>query len=187
MDLDHPDAPESLEILGNFNTEKASNLMIVFERCDITKENNNCASDEDFKKWTEQKYIFSLINEKKFVKNKFQEFSLAAFATTNWLGISTNSRNDVPKIITRSHIKRSDEPFDIAEMQSVQDNGFFLETMSLRALPYANMFHNTITFELSLSEMQYRRHVYSILDFVGDIGGLYGALFPICTILVIIL
>ena len=65
--------------------------------------------------------------------------------------------------------------------------GFYLETKGLRALPYKNMFHNAITFELSLSEMQYRRHVYSILDFFGDIGGLYGALFPICQILVIIL
>ena len=59
--------------------------------------------------------------------------------------------------------------------------------MSLRALPYKNMFQYSITFELSLSEMQYRRHVYSIIDCIGDIGGLYGALFPICSILVVIL
>ena len=49
LDLEHPDAPESLEIFGNFNTEKASNLMIVFERCDIRVEESECAGDEDFK------------------------------------------------------------------------------------------------------------------------------------------
>ena len=83
MDLEHPDAPESLEIFGNFNTEKASNLMIVFERCDIRVEENECAGDDDFKDWIEQKYIFSLINERKFVKNKFNDLSLAGLSTTN--------------------------------------------------------------------------------------------------------
>ena len=79
LDLDHPDAPDSLEILGNFNTEKASNLMIVFERCDIRVEDNDCASDEVFKNWIEQKYIVSLINEKKFVKNKIKGSCLNAY------------------------------------------------------------------------------------------------------------
>ena len=33
---------------------------------------------------------------------------------------------------------------------------------------------------MSLARMEYSRAVYTILDFLGDIGGLYGALEPIC-------
>ena len=47
---------DELEILGNYNTDKASNLMIVFEFCD--KEVRTCASDETIAKWLEFKYIF---------------------------------------------------------------------------------------------------------------------------------
>ena len=70
--------------------------MVVFERCDVTVEENECVDDDEFKDWIEQKYIVTLINERKFVKNKFNELSLAAFSTTYWLSLSVNSRNDLP-------------------------------------------------------------------------------------------
>ena len=37
---------------------------------------------------------------------------------------------------------------------------------------------NAITFELSRTQIEYTRRVYSTLDFLGDIGGLFGALGP---------
>ena len=37
---------------------------------------------------------------------------------------------------------------------------------------------NSITFELSRTQIEYTRRVYSTLDFLGDIGGLFGALGP---------
>ena len=38
---------------------------------------------------------------------------------------------------------------------------------------------NSITFELSRTRIEYTRTVYSSLDFLGDIGGLFGALGPL--------
>ena len=51
---------KQIEIMGNYNTDKASNLMIVFEFCDKTV--RTCASDETISKWLEFKYIFVLEN-----------------------------------------------------------------------------------------------------------------------------
>ena len=45
-------------------------------------------------------------------------------------------------------------------------------------MPYKNNFWNSITYELSLTRLSYKRIVYSFLDFLGDIGGLFGAITP---------
>ena len=56
---------KDIEIMGNFDSDKASNLMIVFELCDKNK--RSCASDEAIAKWLEFRYIYVLENEKLFV------------------------------------------------------------------------------------------------------------------------
>ena len=43
---------------------------------------------------------------------------------------------------------------------------------------------NAITYELSTSKSVYYRQVYAVLDWLRDIGGLYGALSGICIALV---
>lgn len=48
--------------------------------------------------------------------------------------------------------------------------------MPTRQMPYSNTFHNAITYEMSLNSNVYLRRVYSILDFVSDLGGLFGAI-----------
>ena len=55
-----------------------------------------------------------------------------------------------------------------------------------RMLPYKNLMHNSITYEMSLSRVEYTRTVYSTLDFLRDIGGLFGALGPLFGIVVTI-
>ena len=55
--------------------------------------------------------------------------------------------------------------------------------MSPRNLPYLNSFWNTITYEMSLSRYQYTRTVYSYLDLLRDIGGLFSAIAPMLSLL----
>lgn len=53
-------------------------------------------------------------------------------------------------------------------------------------MPYPNRIQNSITFELSLTEMSVIRTVYTYLDLLKDVGGLFGALAPLCTMFVTI-
>ena len=53
-----------------------------------------------------------------------------------------------------------------------------------RILPYKNKFWNSITYEMSLSQVEFTRTVYSFLDFMRDIGGLLAALGPFFGIIV---
>ena len=63
---------------------------------------------------------------------------------------------------------------------------FDLEAKPTRVLPYTNDFHNAVTYELSNSNQVYYRNVYGLLDYLRDIGGLYGALTALCFALVYI-
>ena len=62
---------EDYQILGNFNTNMASNLMVVFEKCDPTQ--RSCKSEEEIEKWMRFKYILILLNEKLFIQHEFGE------------------------------------------------------------------------------------------------------------------
>ena len=59
-------------------------------------------------------------------------------------------------------------------------NIFKLSDQPTRILPYPNNFHNAVTYELSNKKNFYFRTVYGFLDWLRDIGGLYGAIYGIC-------
>ena len=50
-----------------------------------------------------------------------------------------------------------------------------MKSKQMRVMPYKNQFHSAITYELSSTNIKYYRQVYSFLDWLGNIGGLYGA------------
>ena len=54
----------STEIFGSYNTDRASNLMVVFEKCN--SEFETCKSEAEIDKWLEFKYIVTVENEKRF-------------------------------------------------------------------------------------------------------------------------
>ena len=53
-------------MFGSYNTDKASNLMIVFEKCDKTQ-GKKCKSNKKINEWLQFKYLVILENEKRFV------------------------------------------------------------------------------------------------------------------------
>ena len=52
-------------------------------------------------------------------------------------------------------------------------DGFEVLLKNKRILSYDNSFQNSITFELSLTRHEYTRKVYSFLDYLGEIGGIF--------------
>ena len=54
---------EDLTLTGNYDSEEASNLMIVFEKCDPYKTPNIlCANDRDIEAWLSAKRILTVDN-----------------------------------------------------------------------------------------------------------------------------
>ena len=52
---------ESYDIFGDFNSDYASNLAVIFKRCDPTE--RKCKSDEEISEWLDKKYIMVLENK----------------------------------------------------------------------------------------------------------------------------
>ena len=57
---------EDLHLYGNFDTNAADNLMVVFETCDPQKLGfaQRCKSDEEIRTWMQEKFILVLTNQK---------------------------------------------------------------------------------------------------------------------------
>jgi len=97
---------DELKMWGDYDTENASNLMIVFETCDINKRapGQKCKSEQEIASWMEYKYIVILENEKKFVQHKFGKDRVDAKSTTRYFPMNYNSRLDYVKMIYRSDV-----------------------------------------------------------------------------------
>ncbi len=61
-------------VKGNYDTNEAANLMVVFDECDPEKRKAKglkCKTKSEIDKWLEFKYFYVLENEKQFVQYKF--------------------------------------------------------------------------------------------------------------------
>ena len=76
------------EIIGNYNTDKAKNIMIVFEKCNSTALGRPCKSDTEINEWLKFKYIVALENERFFVQDKFDEERIAGVSHLSWYSLT---------------------------------------------------------------------------------------------------
>ena len=48
---------ENISIRGDYSTPSAQRLFLQFEKCDSSKDSNNCKSDIEITNWLKQKLI----------------------------------------------------------------------------------------------------------------------------------
>ena len=90
-------------------------------------------------------------------------------------------RADYVTMIQRSKLDLRDNYW--YEQSRHEDIGFTINKELTRNMPYPNTFQNAITFELSLDQESYYRTVYSFLDYLSELGGLFSALGRICLVI----
>ena len=64
-------------------------------------------------------------------------------------------------------------------LNTENEDGWRIQRLPNRELPYINNWANAVTLEVSLDQEKYQRAIYSLLDYVSDLGGLFGAVSPI--------
>ena len=77
----------------------------------------------------------------------------------------------------------NDLPYHVAGIGLENEKGFYSVRQPSRQIPYINNWKNAITIEMSMDRRVYSRKVYAVLDFVSDVGGLFGAISPICILI----
>ena len=107
-------------------------------------------------------------------------------AKTYWFPLTPDSRTDYVLHVVRTSIQLFDKQMTVAGAGLEDLVGFYAQREAGRVIPYLNDWQTAITIEMSMNRHDYFRKVYNILDFISDVGGLYGAVSPICIIFLII-
>lgn len=120
---------DELEIWGDYDTDKASNLMIVFEKCDISKRpaGAKCKTEREIEEWMEFKYIVTLENESKFISHKFDDSRLQQESVFRVVPVSYGARTDFVKKIFRTEVILSDKAFNVAGLRDELEMAYFIE------------------------------------------------------------
>ena len=172
------------ELFGNYDTQTASNLMVVFEQCN--KEKQKCKDDDFIAKWKSDKYIILYENIQRFIQQEFGPNRVERTAALKYFPLSVDVRTDTVFRMQRQKINMNDYRINVGSLQNDVVMGFDKFQAPSRVLTYRNDFWNSITYEMSLSQIVYTRTVYSFLDFLRDLGGLFSALGPFCGLIVTI-
>ena len=87
-------------------------------------------------------------------------------------------------MINLNNLILHDDVYDFSGNSEVTESVFTFTQSSMRSMAYLNEFHNAVTYELSPTNHIYHRIVYNFMNWLTDIGGLYGAVFAICLALI---
>ena len=177
---------DDLQIWGNYDTDTTSNLMVVFEKCDITKRppGAKCKDEGQIEEWMQFKYILTLENEVKFIQHLFGEKRIDQRSRARQYALNPTVRSDFVRMIYRSQVHFSDSIINVSGLLNEEEMTFVVSTEPTRQLPYKNRFQNSITYEMSLNKQDYFRKVNTVLDLLGDVGGLMGALTVFCSLII---
>ena len=96
------------EFYGNFDASAASNLMVAFIKCDPTS-GLQCKNDTEIVDWLADKYILTLVNEQKYLKQEFNGNHKSSRSHFKWYSASGRARIDYANIIQIMEMKVQDE------------------------------------------------------------------------------
>ena len=72
----------------------------------------------------------------------------------------------------------------IDDLVGKHETGVTIDKQLTRDMPYNNTFHNAVSFELNPNRVVYYRRVFSLLNWLAEIGGLIGVSKSVCLFIV---
>ena len=134
------------------------------------------------------KYIGLLINDTRLVRHEFGDERFEKISQIKWFPITLDLRTDNVLTIQRTLSDFHDSPINMANLNIESEHGFEIDQKKAsRQLVYDNLFHNSVTIEISLDQEYTYRKVHGIFDFLAELGGVFGAISSLCIILVSLL
>ena len=102
--------------------------------------------------------------------HKFDDGRISKQASSKWYPLNSETQETYVELIHRSVFSLNDEHSGFSS--AYIDKGFTMERQPKRILNYKNRMQTAVTFEMSLIQTAYTRQVITVLDMLGDIGGL---------------
>ena len=174
---------EPFVLSGDYNTIAAKQLVIAFSIC---RGETYCRDEEtEIKPWLRRKFVMALENQFSFNKEKVETEKLKKTSRLRWITLTPQIRTDIYNYVQISKLDLSDEIGSLAG-EKVEHKMFTITQGNMRLYDFPDDIQLAITYELDRDQRTIRRQVYGILDFLGDIGGLAGALKALFAALIII-
>ena len=122
------------------------------------------------------RYIIVIENQKKFISHKFGEDRYHESAEVTWYPLNPDARTEYVRMVTRLNTELYDSYMSVASLDEELNDGHVIDQWPSRNMGYNNRIQNGVTYEISLTSKRYFRRVYSIMDFMSEMGGLFGAI-----------
>ena len=100
--------PDGLQMWGNFDSLEAQNFQLAFVMCNQATSSVPCKSAEEIKRWMSKKYIIMLLNEKQFIKHKFEDQSMQNESRIYWQTLTPRNPTEFVIQIFRTYVDRQD-------------------------------------------------------------------------------
>ena len=127
--------------------------------------------------------MLTMQNGEKFINDKYDDSKIQHVSKAIWYMMNSQYRSEyinelqITELVLQDSRSLGELETNIDEIISVSKNGE-------RAYEFYDNVHMEIVFEVNLNRIQLRRKVYSLLDWVGDVGGLFEALTVISALLI---
>ena len=94
----------AIRMQGDYNSVRHRSFFLGFDMCQSTDENPiECKSDEEIYDWLKRKFIFSVVNTRRFVLEEFVETrKIKNEARTSWIPINSQFREEIIFRITKT-------------------------------------------------------------------------------------
>ena len=123
--------------------------MVVFEKCD-PKSGLQCKNDAEIEQWLSGKYIFTIVNERKFIQQNFEgESYMQKNSRVKWYATNGNMRVDYANMVQTLDIDINDSVWPWPFNSNEENDGFTIERLNTREMPYNNLMMNAVTYEMS--------------------------------------
>ena len=84
-----------LEVQGDYNTYKARQFVLLFEKCDNATFQGVCKSEEQIKTWLARKFIFITLNNVRFSTKEFSSDKKVVYETNAiWIPVNSQIREE---------------------------------------------------------------------------------------------
>ena len=112
---------------GNYDTPKAENLMIVFEKCDPKVSKITCKTNEEIDQWMFSKFFVLFTNKREFKSYLFDQHPVVKSAKLQWYPLIGGSRVDYVLQVFRKEVELHDMIVDLGSSTMKKDRGFVVE------------------------------------------------------------
>ena len=185
--------PPILEIQGDYNSVKARHLKLMFEKCDSTV-TWGCKSDTEITDWLKRKFIVILENTSRFDNGNyledanFESGKIVKESRVKWVGINSQLRQEMANDIRITSVELQDwKVINLNDLTVKNETIFAPVYKSMRPYEFPDTVHVSISYEMDLTKHFISREVYTWLDWLGDIGGLSGMLYPLGSVIMMLL